>query len=163
MTAWRVIKFGDDPYVTAGDIAEKREGGIPPCRALVKDKPFQDRNGLLSTPATLRNLHELFSSFGGVQVKLVPDIIIVGVQIDEALNIHKQISKLVLQCYLTLITIPKISNMLSTNTAIRLVESLVSYFAYRLPAWIHPTQKQRCCDSKRDQSYRVDSVPKENV
>ena len=111
----------------------------------LKVNPSNTELVLFGTPAVIKKLPADFAlSFGDVQVKPVPDMEVLGVQLDGALNMQKQTAKVVQRCYGTLINMSKISGMLPKKTLIRLIKSLVfSLIVYCLPAWVPLTQKQR--------------------
>ena len=154
-----IVSYADDTQIihsappTPAGLAELRTKVESDLKALarwftgnrLKVNPSKTEIVLFGTPAVLKKLPEDFTlSFGDVQVKPVPDMKVLGVQLDGALNMQKQTGKVVQRCYGTLISISKISSMLPKKTLIRLIESLVfSQIAYCLPAWVPPTQKQR--------------------
>ena len=154
-----IVSYADDTQIIhsapptsagLGELRSKVEGDLKSLARWftangLKVNPSKTELVLFGTPAALKKIPTDFAlSFGDAQVKPVPDMKVLGVQLDGALNMQKQTDKVVQRCYGTLISISKISSMLPKKTLIRLIESLVfSQIAYCLPAWVPPTQKQR--------------------
>ena len=107
---------------------------------------------LFGTASSIKKASNFSVSFDDVDLKPAQSIKMLGVLLDQELNMQRQVSNVTKRCYGALLTISKLRDTLPRKTIVHLIQSLVfshSHVTYCLPAWAPPTQQQR---------HRIDKI-----